>query len=520
MRPPVRRGGTDPEVADLWIVNALDVNAALRGDEVLLAELEQMAGPDEKIDHQRLADRLDAAMRPLRRRLVLYRGVSGGTDLGADAFGLERGGPRRLVGREYVDRGFVSTSTDPSVARQFGNAATLRIHVRRGVPHLDLRDLNSQKEVLLGRGLRHRVTGEEMADGRRLIDVEVFRPGLRRRSGRPSWIAAAATLLGGGRAHRRSRRTGGEDRGSDRGPGAPPATRLDWSPAPELTVSRDAGAGHDARRIPRKPRRKTMSTTRTPEEQVVYRAVHRGSLEVVGIGVPGALRARFEDNSVDPEEVAFYTTTHGRLEGLVAGGSATVLGGVTPLRNTLRTQRERDAEQARLNGLDDGDTSALRIELVRAADAAHEAFPQYRHHWDRWLVGRMAEDHEAAGSEVRAGDLVLYLPTPHDRYGSPVTVYAIRAGVDIALPPYMAEAVERIAGADPKIEDAPGSADVAYVRLDGVLIGSATRVGEASFVAKAFPATVEVEYTVGSQETAEDAVAAVVAEWEVGWPPR
>jgi hypothetical protein len=185
----------------------------------------------------------------------------------------------------------------------------------------------------------------------------------------------------------------------------------------------------------------------------------------------------------------------------------------------LRTQAGRDAEQRRINGLEVGDPSALRLEIVRAADAAHVDFPQYLGHWDRWFLGRMEEGHETTGSAIDEGDLVLYIPTGGDRYGSPLTAYAVRAGVDVALPAGMAESVARVSEAPPAVEEATGSQGVRNVSVDGVVIGSTLRFGEGPFTATAYPTTLGAEYTVGDMDTAEEAVAAVVAEWEAGWRP-
>ncbi|MBS1885639.1 MAG: hypothetical protein JSU06_00455 [Actinobacteria bacterium] len=262
-----------------------------------------------------------------------------------------------------------------------------------------------------------------------------------------------------------------------------------------------------------------MSTTEktTPAERFIYRATHRGSPEVLGLGVPAVLRSRLENDRVALADVALYTSTAGPLDGLVAVDTAEVLRDVAPLRNPLRTQAERDAEQRRVNELEDGDVPAVRLELVRAADAAHAAYPRYRHHWDRWFLGRMEEAHETKGTEIHEGDLVLYTPTPDDPHGSPVTVYAIRAGVDVGLPAEMGEAVARVSEAGPAVEAATGSVCVENVSIDGVVIGSSMRIDEESFVATAYPTTPGAEYTIGGRDSRDEAVAAVVAEWEAGW---
>lgn len=151
------------KVRDAWIKNGLALNARLRGDRVLASEvpLEGPFGADE------LAQELDSTMAPTRRPRKLLRGVADPES----SLGLKG----NLEGQEFTDPGFVSTTTDEEMAELFGSGVTLQIDVPPGTPVLDLEELNSQREVLLGRGLRYRVTGDREENGRRVLDVEVLK---------------------------------------------------------------------------------------------------------------------------------------------------------------------------------------------------------------------------------------------------------------------------------------------------------------------------------------------------------
>lgn len=157
-----------------WVKNGFSLNAKLRGDKVLLSEMPLEPG----VDPDGLTRDIDAAMRPLRHRRELLRGVPDPeVMLGVDG---------DLEGHEFTDPGFVSTTTDSGTAEIFGSGATMRIDAAPGVPSLDLEDLNDQREVVLGRGLRHRITKDQEIEGRRVLDVEVSAPP-RRRAQRSPW---------------------------------------------------------------------------------------------------------------------------------------------------------------------------------------------------------------------------------------------------------------------------------------------------------------------------------------------
>lgn len=122
------------------------------------------------------AEGVDAAMTVSRTTapIVVHRGVkSAETIFGADP-------PADLVGREWIDHGYVSTSVDERATREFasnGAGVRMTIQVPEGVGALGIENsqpgLKSEREVLLQRGLRFRVTGDRTEHGERHIDVEV-----------------------------------------------------------------------------------------------------------------------------------------------------------------------------------------------------------------------------------------------------------------------------------------------------------------------------------------------------------
>lgn len=88
--------------------------------------------------------------------------------------------PTDLVGYEWTDLGFVSTSTTRSVAENSfaGSGALLRIVVPEGTQALGFTGLG-EAEMLLGRGLRYRIVADRglTSEGARLLDVEIVPAG-------------------------------------------------------------------------------------------------------------------------------------------------------------------------------------------------------------------------------------------------------------------------------------------------------------------------------------------------------
>jgi hypothetical protein len=270
-------------------------------------------------------------------------------------------------------------------------------------------------------------------------------------------------------------------------------------------------------------------------ELTVLRAVHRDTHEVLAVGVPRMLRASLEELEVDLAEVVLHTSGGGRLADRAGWATAEVLGEASEPRNVLSDRHGRDAEQDRLNSLRSDDANGVRTEIAKASEAHWPTLARYGGHRDRWFLGRMEEPYEADGREARRGDLVLYVPTP-EKKASPVMVYAVRAGADMALPTEAASGLVRVAEgwlevetigtpgaeANVKIEEAAGLADPregcgVNVKVDGVVIGCAMRLGPVAFVASAYPTSLGAEYTVGASDTLDAAIGAVYREWEAGW---
>lgn len=55
--------------------------------------------------------------------------------------------------------------------------------------------------------------------------------------------------------------------------------------------------------------------------------------------------------------------------------------------------------------------SGIRQALVEFAESTHAAFPQYRGHWDSWLVATVARDLSSKGKQIASlGEFVLVDP--------------------------------------------------------------------------------------------------------------
>lgn len=128
----------------------------------------------------RTVDRIDAVMTrsALRRDVLVWRGMQDAGRL----FGDRLGG--NLAGFEWRELGYVSTSANRAVARQFmvdnGSRVLMRVLVPRGTQAVQLSPwsefaFGSQSELLLRRGLRLRVVRDRgvSSQGYRLVDVEV-----------------------------------------------------------------------------------------------------------------------------------------------------------------------------------------------------------------------------------------------------------------------------------------------------------------------------------------------------------
>jgi hypothetical protein len=149
------------------------INNFLRGDEKdHTIDIRETRGV-ERVKEDILKDHvepIDDAMKASRTKgpVTLWRGIGRDStslkQLGAD-FDPDSG---NIVGREFTDPTFVSTSADPQVGRTFGGGALMRLHVPEGVGAVQLTSWrteerhNDEAEVLLQRGLKFRVTGDHM----------------------------------------------------------------------------------------------------------------------------------------------------------------------------------------------------------------------------------------------------------------------------------------------------------------------------------------------------------------------
>lgn len=83
-------------------------------------------------------------------------------------------------GKTFTDGAFVSTTSDPRVATEFGKVQ-MRIKVPKGTKALRLQDINKndreEREILLDRGLEFRVTKDQKIGDNRVLDVEIVPKG-------------------------------------------------------------------------------------------------------------------------------------------------------------------------------------------------------------------------------------------------------------------------------------------------------------------------------------------------------
>nr|WP_221374386.1 hypothetical protein [Actinoplanes polyasparticus] len=161
--------GSDPRAGDL---NYVTINAAVRGhdgnvDPNASDEVKQIVGD---------LDVLVGAV-PLKANLIVHRGIQ---DPAASIPGWDG---RNLVGLEWSAEGYQSTSADDFTAGDFAKGlmaggkrsnspVMMRVLVPSGTPALGMSPMVS--EVLLGRGTRYRIVGDNgTRDGVRHLDVEV-----------------------------------------------------------------------------------------------------------------------------------------------------------------------------------------------------------------------------------------------------------------------------------------------------------------------------------------------------------
>ena len=133
--------------------------------------------------HLEIIEQLDAAMEvtSLPNSILVYRGV------GPRVLGLKYGEPfdfYAAVGMGIVDPGFVSSTTDIEVARNFGDVV-MEIMVPAGTRALcvaevlnndedTINELGSESEVILDRGLKYRVDSVGGTESNPLLRVSIL----------------------------------------------------------------------------------------------------------------------------------------------------------------------------------------------------------------------------------------------------------------------------------------------------------------------------------------------------------
>lgn len=136
--------------------------------QVMLEQMEAQKRASTIAQAQKDIKAIDAAMERshLSVDITVYRGVR------PSDFGL----PEDAVGFEWTDPAYLGTSAQRSVAQNsFAEGALLRIHVPEGTPAISITG-GGEGELLLGRGLRLKVTRDARDGGVRVLDVEVVPP--------------------------------------------------------------------------------------------------------------------------------------------------------------------------------------------------------------------------------------------------------------------------------------------------------------------------------------------------------
>lgn len=154
-------GGQQTSLADYRSENYRDVNLKLHSG----------GGGDQNID---------SAMKdsPLKSDVLVWRGGRNAAKRFGSAWNPEVGS---MVGVEYGDAAYASTSTQPAIASAFAGSNDqgflLKIIVPKGTNAIGLtpRSMSGgEDEILLDRGLRYRIVGDHIEYGLRTFDIEVI----------------------------------------------------------------------------------------------------------------------------------------------------------------------------------------------------------------------------------------------------------------------------------------------------------------------------------------------------------
>lgn len=154
--------GVDDDDTDMaigeYVIDGDDINADLRGG---------------GSSYSATTDLVDGAMErsKLPEDAVVYRGVSSAQRTFGSAYRSSS-----MVGMEWTDRGYSSTTTNEVVADRFAGGSALGVRMRilapAGTGAIAIDDYES--EILLPRGLKFRVVNDVLPEsGPRQLDVEI-----------------------------------------------------------------------------------------------------------------------------------------------------------------------------------------------------------------------------------------------------------------------------------------------------------------------------------------------------------
>lgn len=144
----------------------------------------------------------EATAYPLGSAITLYRGVSAESIFGKDfeEYGLLKSGllnnytdtdvvqavvnvRKATIGRTFVDKGFMSTSTSSAIGESFGGTqpVVMRISAKKSTRGIDLnkvrglyRNNTYEREVLLARNTRYKVTKIYAKNGHIYVDASII----------------------------------------------------------------------------------------------------------------------------------------------------------------------------------------------------------------------------------------------------------------------------------------------------------------------------------------------------------
>jgi len=134
------------------------------------------------IDNDKIQDidTITNNMNSLEDNYQLYRGQPMEPILGENWQDLSNDELQKFVGTEYEDKAFVSTSTDIDVAKKYGSfGGLLEINAPEGTKAMAMREIstyaNSDKEMLLQRGLNYRIDSIEKINNQPYLKTSILK---------------------------------------------------------------------------------------------------------------------------------------------------------------------------------------------------------------------------------------------------------------------------------------------------------------------------------------------------------